>query len=77
MYKIVCLIIKYVKLAIYNEILVFCNEERGKAQIGIELTNSDMQKNFYGGEIRAYGNIAYVLQERIRTLKEGGTKDAR
>lgn len=77
MYKIVCLIIKYVKLAIYNEILAFCKEERGKAQTGIELTDSDMQKNFYGGRIRAYSDIAYVLQERVRTLKEGGTKDAR
>ena len=70
MYKIIILIIKYVKLAIYNEIICYCKELKSNAQRGIDYTNNDMQKNFFGGEIRAYNDVVCVLQERVRILRE-------
>lgn len=76
MYKIIQLIIKYVKLAVYNELLVFCKEGRGSAERAIDFTDSDMQRNYYGGLIRAYSDMATVIQNHIRRIKEGGVKNA-
>ena len=70
MYKIVVLILKYAKLAVLSEILVGVKTNLTQCQSRIDNTDSDMQKNYWGGQIRAYQNMSDIITARIRSLKE-------
>ena len=69
MYKLVVLLLKYVKLAILNELLVECRSQLKQFENQISSDNTDMHNNFLAGNIRAYAHMSRLISERIGEIK--------
>ena len=76
MYKIVCLLIKYVKLAILSELLSAVKISLADARLRIDESASDIQKNYWAGKICAYQDMSTMIAARLKTIK-GVTDDTR
>lgn len=71
MYKIICLLMKYVKLSLLNELLVQFRSNLIRCQENIRKDNCNDRNNFLAGNIRAYGIVCETLEKRIQNIKEG------
>lgn len=70
MFKITILLVKYAKLAVLTEMLANVKNNLAQCQLRIDEDDSDMLKNYWGGQIRAYQNMSDIIMTRIRAVKE-------
>lgn len=75
MYKIVTLLIKYVKLAILNEILSVVRADYMRALQTICKEMNDETRGYYQGQVFVTSKYAREIERRIREIKKGPVKN--